>query len=284
MNEEPQSGHQKAESYSNERNTNHSSTTVSNSTDQEAGSSQNSSSENQQRRIQQVPKLVWRLIDHPKLVALGGMAVVLCSIAGLAITIVQYQLSVQNGIDSGKQTDRIIANSTEIAESMKASLGHAHKALDASIESSRMDNRAWITSHGISFEDIVPGKTPKFNVFVINSGKSPAFTGINTLIKVFDSSDEKGLDAELAKPWLDESGGNHAIMYPGQELRVSIEGEEAISGETLAQIKLGSKILYIIGVIPYRDIYGVSHRTKFCLSIKGPDLQSLFARKGNSAD
>jgi hypothetical protein len=76
---------------------------------------------------------------------------------------------------TGTQTDRIIVADERLATAMENSVKEAESALNASIEASRTDQRAWIgPGDAVTPQDLRVGGTPVFSVVMLNTGKTPA--------------------------------------------------------------------------------------------------------------
>lgn len=252
-------------------------------------------------KISQMPKIVWGIIDHPKLVAFGGLVVVFCSVIGLVVTIIQYRLSVrsdarsaQDSIESGKQTDRLIANSNEISKALQESvaqskmafeesIAQSRKALDASIEASKQEQRAWITIREANIIELTPGKPPRVEIDILNTGKTPC-----TLRSIFKLVVTPALDdIELSQKWLDGPGsdGPSSVVGPGISVACPCIGTSAVSEEEIARIKSGSIHIFVFGVLVYKDAFGKEHKTRYCLFTNAGDRGRLAGYpKGNTIE
>jgi hypothetical protein len=76
--------------------------------------------------------------------------------------------------DAGKQTDRIIVADERIAKAMEDSVKKSGDALNASIEASRTDQRAWVGVKSINVGTLEAEKNLVAEVALNNSGKSLA--------------------------------------------------------------------------------------------------------------
>jgi hypothetical protein len=176
-------------------------------------------------------------------------------------------------VETGAQIERLIKQQQRTADSMEQNLARSKAALDASIEASRNDQRAWVTNADMvpNFMDdkgvptwVMEGRKLTFGVKLQNSGKSPALdVECKMAAKVFPK--------EIPfSPIYDpsERPPSRIVMRPGGigEIDTSPSDPLAvdITAEILADITSGRKRLCAYGEITYRDIFERHHVTTFC--------------------
>ena len=200
------------------------------------------------------PSKFWGFVKAPESTNIAiAIATIVISIA----TVYTY-----SEIHSGSaQTDKIIAADERIATAMENAVSQSHAALDASIESSRLDRRAWIGVEDISLLNQMGGHLPYLTVQIKsrNAGLSPALNVANQLAVAIASSFESALPTMGALP----PGHIGTPALPGQT-RTQIEIGPSPSPDDFLDMLNGRKTLFIYGRITYQDIFGRSHETKFC--------------------
>ena len=205
------------------------------------------------------------------------------------LKITEGQLDQMKG--GSAQTDRLIEKADSIANSMAATvkqsqmaleetlkdnrdalaktLAQGQAALNASIESSHLDQRAWVgvvDVHPPSEVDagervyIKVGSRSMFSTTIHNSGKTPA-------LKVTTStSDASGLFAVPFLPQYDTQGEyGIPVIQPASGFTVSTSGDHTFTEAEVSAIKAGTLRIYFFGAIDYEDIFSRHHRTRFCM-------------------
>lgn len=193
--------------------------------------------------------------------------------------------------------EKMVTQDQRIADNAKNALDASNRqsqaSLDASIGSSRLDQRAWV---GVL--DLVPrdfSETSGMPVVVVffNSGKTPARNvQISSMFRI------------VAVPMYGPSPENikHLIFRPAQSIAPQgrynqILGERIPSGDIstppeiqglqtiiseFQDIKAKRHILYYFGILKYDDVFGHSRETEFCIYLADPDSkQFAFCRDFN---
>ena len=145
------------------------------------------------------------------------------------------QEQTNSAVEGDKRTERMVRAIEAMKESMVLAVKQANHALNASIEASRADRRAWLTVTSIrSAVPLKVGAKPPAILTVKNTGKSPA----------------------------NEIG-------PGDQMLALIDASESFTTSTqIEAIASGSHHLFAKGFIEYRDVFSVQRRTTFCYSTK----------------
>ncbi|PYT48176.1 MAG: hypothetical protein DMG44_15855 [Acidobacteria bacterium] len=168
--------------------------------------------------------------------------------------------------DAGKQTDKIIAADERLATAMENSVAQAKTALDASIEASRTDQRAWVALKGIHPEPLEAGKQVIAKVYLVNSGKTPAnkFGGYSVLVPAsterlsqFPVPPAYAYTASIGTLWPGvDSTADGSVTVKGFNLSLTPSG--------LEQINRRKQFLFVYGEYTYFDIFDRKHTTQFC--------------------
>ncbi len=166
-----------------------------------------------------------------------------------------------------KQTKAMQDSSIYIRDTMKQS----GKALDASIDIARTDQRAWIGTITVSpaqLKDtdnkpiyLKEGSPATFGVEIINSGKSPALNVTSTIAVSIRRNNVKFSDPHLT-PWGVVS--MRVIQPQGHDMLPTRPLTPPPTNSVIESIKSGENILYLFGVITYKDIFQRSHQNTFC--------------------
>jgi len=188
-----------------------------------------------------------------------------------------------SGQTSTDQANRVIENMNWLAKSMdwtlkqsraaiEASEKQSMAALDASVNTSRNDQRAWIGVTGVAgprLKDstgrevyLIENRPVHFEATALNTGKSPAFSthtltsfhilpATTAFSPIYAVRDKKGT----------------VVVQPQMELTLFDKGKEIPSREIIAALKDAGYILYFYGIINYADQFKRSHETKWCMFI-----------------
>lgn len=190
---------------------------------------------------------------------------------------------------ASKQTDRMINEANRIANSMEKTLEQSKKALDASIEMWRQDQRAWVgivKATAPAFKEdsrrvhIKEGEKIAFGVVITNSGKTPArkFRAIAGH-RVLPS--KAPFVPDYPKTMEFQSS---AIIQPGMRRIVYFTRQETLTKEIIDAIKSKQAILYAYGTMHYEDIFGIPHKTTFCISLEKDLTAFIDCDTHNEAD
>lgn len=202
----------------------------------------------------------------------------------VAISIIgYYQLRAMSGqlqeMESGSNDTHILAlaakKQADKAETISASLesavqdmdaanSNAKKALNATIQQFRLEQRAWIVVKGI-FGQPKLGQPWNIQVWFTNVGKTPAPT-----YRLFC----------MTKPAKDESAlvftklplGTANLMSPEELWGCTLHplSTPKVTQEALDELTSKRETLFVYGSVVYTDIFGGSHWLKFCRSMS-PD-------------
>ena len=164
--------------------------------------------------------------------------------------------------DAGTQTDKIIATDERLAKAMEDSVTQAKRGLDASIDISRNDQRAWVGITGIFIRTFVAGQKSDFNIPLQNSGKTAAVEGrTRSFVHVSDAPiDVAAFVATRRDPFQ-----SRMTIFPNiADVNITLVSPLPWSDADVTAIKNGRKFLYVLGEIKYKDVFDRSHRTFFC--------------------
>jgi hypothetical protein len=162
---------------------------------------------------------------------------------------------------------------------MESSAVQSKAALDAGIEASRNDQRAWVGPTSFALPECVQDNRPvfiaegcegRFGANVVNAGK--------TIARKYTARVEAAIwpaDAPFI-PFYEEVGAQStSVIFPGMSVTNYSGG--LMKGFNAAQVdgvKRGSVMVYFFGKLTYQDIFGKSHQTTFCVYV-ARDLRGL---------
>lgn len=136
----------------------------------------------------------------------------------------------------------------------------SNRALEASINASRADQRAWV---GV-VEAGLGGPPSGLQIVVENSGKSPARNVLQAAgWKRVPHDTVIDVEAEVSKRHPTTQG----VLQPNARRNLGPLDETTPKQEEVAAVDLGSFDFYVFGLLTYDDIFGASHRTKFCMKM-----------------
>jgi hypothetical protein len=162
--------------------------------------------------------------------------------------------------EGGGQTDRIIAADERIARGIENTVGQANKSFNASLETARTDQRAWVGVVKLNSFNFKTGPNYFIPFDIVNSGKTPA---LNVRTKATLKTLEKGTQfIPTYQP--PTTVPSLSVVQPQMHMELTTLPID-ISASQFANIKNGRGILYAYGDITYDDIFGKSHETTFCV-------------------
>jgi hypothetical protein len=172
-------------------------------------------------------------------------------------------------------------------DAVTLTIAQGQKALDASIEASKLDQRAWVGTtettppplmEGDKRVYVKAGSKMTFDASVVNSGKTPALkVTTNFGIRTYSSNES----IPTYQP--DTTKGGASAVQPGAHFRLVLS-TRVLTQKEIGILKSGIENLYFLGLITYEDIFGRSHQTTFCYCLL-PDLSTIiFCPTGNTMD
>jgi hypothetical protein len=197
-----------------------------------------------------------------------------------------------NFADSAEQINRGVAGAVS---QLQATANNAKNALDASIEASRLDERAWVGIQSFSGGPVISGDHVSHVVTVIakNTGKTPALRISGKYIQVWTEVRDPVpdyYDVDSGKGFRGRGNIFEAELFPpGDVLAPQAARELKIGGVSYLSRTLQQgfpRIFYILGKITYDDTDGkAQHTTKFCLrTVERNQADFMICPSGNWMD
>jgi hypothetical protein len=177
------------------------------------------------------------------------------SIGSLVISILALAASIYSARASNKS-----------ASAAQENVATSRAALQATIDSNRLDQRAWVGIVQRVEQVIEVGSPVKVSIRLRNSGKTPALNVSPLIMPASLLSKQK---FPTSPPYI--SGTNPRGKFviqpgPGAEVRVEVEGTKLSQGD-IDELKNGTRTGYVYGKISYDDIFYKPHCATFCLRI-----------------
>ena len=198
-----------------------------------------------------------------------------------------------SGVESTEQTDKVIENLRSAADSAKsgvkqnqsalaATLKQGKDALDASINTSRLDQRPWLSvpTFVIKAEPTAEEDTI-VNGLLVNSGKTPAIGIIPQSIMFISASPPRMTTFPLAP-----SPKSRSILAPGTANFKFTSNPRRFAVFEIAAYTKGDARLFIHAIVRYDDTFGISHWSTVCAyRSHGEDVTVVnFCAEGNDMD
>jgi len=164
-------------------------------------------------------------------------------------------------------------------EAMERSDRQSKAAIDASIEASRNDQRAWLTfSRFLLSEEPTADKEVAIDYWIINTGKTPA-------IDMYTQGTVWILPSEMIFPF-GELADHPKIVVPPNAPNMSTRLKWKFAASFLTNYPTKVYRLYFNGLVLYHDIFGELRWTSVCAWHEyGESLDHFsFCSKGNETD
>ena len=145
-----------------------------------------------------------------------------------------------------------LADATEsLAESTRNSVAQGKAALDASIETSRLDQRAWVGVVAARNPIVKPGFPVGLEVKYVNTGKTPAFKFNADIAIRYQPTNEKFIP-EFTKPITNPST---LIILPQMDVwSDASKAKVMLTQEQIDSVIAGTAMLYVLGRFTYRTL------------------------------
>ncbi len=202
-------------------------------------------------------KLFWRFFTYPEAV------MALFTVILAVVTYYQWDVTertLQEFTTQGKYAERQL----KVAEGQLEETRKATEQTEKVIEQTRLEQRAWLSVNAPTIEALVVNQPIKYVLPVVNSGNTPAkiISGVVKLYILPVETDTKTIAADFEKgsPFVDMG----TLVSPEGRTHLEVGKDAGILEPTWeADIKNGSKQVFIIGRFIYMDAFQVPHTTKF---------------------
>jgi cell division protein FtsI/penicillin-binding protein 2 len=206
-----------------------------------------------------------------QLLAVATVVMAFGTLFYVGVAVSQYCLMKSGARETANQVNKVITEARRIADSTEKTFAQSKAALDASIEISRNDQRAWVGpievtlpqfsdgSHAVYLKE---GSQATIGVTITNSGKTPA--------RKFMPRIQMGV-LRTGKPFIPEypalsTRQSVAVVHPGMK-PILYAPPFGPPKQLIDAIAGGQYVLYLYGIMTYEDIYNRPHKTTFCMFI-----------------
>jgi len=216
-------------------------------------------------RIREELKKIREFVQNPE----STNVVIAVATVVIAVATVYTYSEIHSG---STQTDKIIAADQRIATAMEKAVGQAGVALNASVDASRTDQRAWVADVAITGVPTI-GQKWIVSIKCKNTGKTFAkeFRMRTAVYKAMPPRTQPDFTQGTEVPY-----GSISVLAPNAEYisNTTVTGD-AISGHPLANptqadldlIESGAITLFAYGKMEYSDIFRKHHWTSFCFHL-----------------
>jgi hypothetical protein len=184
-----------------------------------------------------------------------------------------------------RKATKAAEKSAKAAESAAITAGKAldqsKKVLDANINATQLDQRAWVGVIDVKpapFGDtankpvyLKEGFPAIFEIVITNSGKTPALK-VKTLMCVKPLLPKAKISPACNRREIPKQSVD--VIQPGEHLIMSTPPSKVLNASHIDFIKNGKTIIYLFGIITYQDIFRKKHQTTFCKFLL-PSLSSI---------
>lgn len=185
-------------------------------------------------------------------------------------------------IDDGivEAVKRLEAQANALDQSRKTSERESNKALQSSLEVSRLDQRAWM---GVStiVGPMTLGAEFSSTVISVNTGRTPA---LHVTMYVSSQAVPRGGRADFTKLIAVRASG---VVPPSGGMSVTTHSPNGliISQPNIDVYRTGQITVAVFGKVTYSDVFGRPHWQTFCYNLEGKDLQTYdICDYGNNVD
>jgi len=179
-----------------------------------------------------------------------------------------------------KANENISNAALQSAAAMVETVAQSKRSLNATIENNRLEQRAWISNKDIIPTEYTDGdkkvflkEGQRFKVEVVQGNTGKTLARVLTT-KTYVSVAKFGEKPALAENAIISTGPTPFVMFPGDAIGSGEMLTGVYSKEQIEAIKSGRYILYVYGMITYKDVFEHFHWTQYCAYLTS-DLTSL---------
>ena len=176
---------------------------------------------------------------------------IMCVLTGAVILVSVRQCSITND-----QLEEMKAASDAAREGLK----QGKASLDASIEASRTDQRAWLGIKTIDAPTLVPNQKAVINFRIENSGRTPAIEVrafvdvIHSTVMLTDAAKVR-IAANIARQGKQGEGMMISTIFPDSGFNNMARTSVLLGSGDIENVKVGKSFIIVVGEITYRDIF-----------------------------
>ena len=146
---------------------------------------------------------------------------------------------------------------------LEESVQQSRDALNASIEMSHNDQRAWIAIESMAITLLEAGQPLKTEIKIINTGKTIALD-LDHPGRVQTNVGRLDVEAFIRSNSLVSEAAKGVVLFQNIDATIPAQTSVPLSAEQVQAIKEGRMFVYLFGDIHYKDIFDKAHTTQYC--------------------
>ena len=190
---------------------------------------------------------------HNKALVLTSFLVAFGTIFYAGAAVVQICILKESSETTSAQNSKLIQQADRMATAMETSIDRSKAALDASIDSFHLDQRAWLGATEVATPtELHEGTILNPTISIVNSGKTPALNVVQRAgYRIVKSGDlfDPAHEVNACHPF------RQGVIQPGARRMLSIGAFGAISRQRATELSSGEYRLYLFGEITYNDVF-----------------------------
>jgi hypothetical protein len=162
--------------------------------------------------------------------------------------------------------EAIAATERQINSALSDSTAQGKAVIKSAASQMRLDQRAWVgfIADSVTF---VNGNEIDQGIAVQNTGKTPAVNvRMKSQGKLIPHGDEVTQPDYKVRWQFGEDTASASTMPPGNLRQIFVQPVQ-FTPEGVKQIRSGGVVLYQFGFVTYDDVFGLHHRTDFCVYV-----------------
>lgn len=138
-------------------------------------------------------------------------------------------------------------------------------------KTARAELQAYVAVQMTGLPNFAPDEIAHATIKITNTGTTPAYDMIQygtVIVAAFP------LDSDpLAKDLIHHGVGSRNTLHNREPYNAYIYGAEAVAAEEFDAVQAGTKVVYVIGNVDYRDAFNRQRRTEFCYFLNQAALE-----------
>jgi hypothetical protein len=141
----------------------------------------------------------------------------------------------------------------------------ANEQTQETIELMRLERRAWVSVAGPTIKELKAGELMEYAVNLRNTGPTPAYLD-QSFGKMFTRPADQDISPEVEiVHGSNETSRRDQVIAPDSTLHsVGDSKPDKLAEDVLAEIKAGTRTLYLVGAVVYRDQTNTTRKTTYC--------------------
>lgn len=227
----------------------------------------------------------WQLVFTGVGLILG--AITMAAAIAAAMYAKRAAIATEDTVEIARKTASEAGDALAIAaRNADAAASHVEIAKD----SAERELRAYLSPENIKVTDFAAGLKPCFQFSPMNSGKTPAYDVISSLVLMW-MTNQSPHDAKVYfRKSVNEEPGSRSVISPRQISTIDLGGVMPLGTKDVEAVKSGTMTFLFAGIISYRDTFGKRHLSIFKTFLRPELLEEdgsailSCCRKGNASN